>query len=802
MIAGSMPDASGREGILAGKYRVLGELGRGGMGVVYKAEDIRLERAVALKFLPAETAEDPEARERFLREAKAAAALSHDHICAVYEIGEDAGRLFIAMEYIEGRSLKEKIAQGPLAQAEALEIAIQVAEGLVEAHKKRIIHRDIKPGNIMLTERGAAKVMDFGLAKALGRSLITKEARAMGTAAYMSPEQARSQPVDYRTDIWSLGVILYEMLTGRLPFRGEHEQSIILAMLTREPEPLSRIRPDLPAGLQRIVDKALVKNPAGRYQTMADLRDDLKAAAEGLKPLKAATGLFRGRVLGFRKKFVWAGLGALIVLAVLAVVLFRAPRGPGRDSIAVLPLENLSGDPEQEYFSDGMHEALITGLGRLGGLKRVIARGSVMRFKGSKTPLGTIARELKVGMLMTGAVLRAGGRVRITAQLIDAASEAQVWAQSYERDLVDVLSLQNEIVSAITREVDVKLSPQEATRLAGAPRVHPEAYEACLKGQFHWYKLTRADLERALQYFEAALDEDPDCAQAYAGIAGVWVGRQQQGFVPTSEAAPRAKAAAAKALALDGTLAEVHFMLGGILTWTDWNWTGGEAEYRQAIELNPGYPDPRASLSHLLNVVGRPREALAQIEKAMEIDPLNALFRGLYAMDLIYARRYDEAISLLRETLRTSPNDLVSLSTLRSAYHLTHRETEALEVWKASFAARGDREAEDALARGSKENGYRGGLQRVAEALVERSRTSYVPAWQIGTLYTRAGMKDQALDWLEKALEARDPNIPYLAVDPIFDPMRSDPRFQQLLRRLNLPSGVKEIPPLPRNEHE
>ena len=337
--------------------------------------------------------------------------------------------------------------------------------------------------------------------------------------------------------------------------------------------------------------------------------------------------------------------------------------------------------------------------------------------------------------------------------------------------------------------MNVKLSPQEATRLAGTPRVHPEAYEACLKGYFHWYKLTRADLESALRYFESALDKDPGCAQAYAGIAGVWAGRQQQGFVPTSEAAPRAKAAAAKALALDGTLAEVHFMLGGILTWTDWNWKGGEAEYRRAIELNPGYPDPRANLSHLLNIMGRPREALAQIEKAMEMDPLNALFRGFYAMDLMYARRYDEAVSLLHETLRTSPNDVVSLSALRSAYHMTHRDAEALEVWKASFAARGDGEAVDALARGSKENGYSGALQRVAETLAERSRTTYVPAWQIGTLYTRAGMKDKALDWLEKAFLARDPNTPYLAVDPIFDAMRGDPRFQRLLRQLNLPAG-------------
>ena len=756
------------------------------MGVVYKAEDAKLERNIALKFLPPELTEDSEARERFIREAKAAAALSHNHICTVFEIGEEENQLFIAMECIDGESLRQKIARGPLPHAEALDIAIQVAEGLVEAHRKRIIHRDIKPGNIMLTERGIAKVMDFGLAKALGMSLITKEAKTMGTVAYMSPEQAQGQPVDYRTDIWSLGVVLYEMLTGLLPFKGEYDQSIIHSILNREPGLLSKHRKDLPKGLEQVIGKSLAKNPAGRYQSMEELLGDLKAVAEGLKPLKAKMGLFRGRILGLKKIYAYAGLGGFIVLFALALFFFSRQSGLAFDSIAVLPFENLSGDPQQEYFSDGMQEALITDLGQLAGLKRVIARSSMMRFKGSKTPLQKIAQELKVAVLITGAVLRSGDRVRITAQLIDPATDAQIWAQSYERNLSDVLSLQNEIVSAVTREVKVKLTPQEATRLASARKVNPQAYEAYLMGLFHWYKLTRPDLDSALQYFELALEKDPQYAQAYAGIAGVWVGRQQQGFVPTLEAAPRAKAAAAKALELDSTLAEVHNTLAGIRTWTDWDWEGGEAEYRRAIELNPNYPDPRSGLSHLLNILGRPEEALAQIERALELDPLNALFRGFYAMDLMYARRYDEAIALLRDTLKTSPSDLVALSTLRSALHMKHMYQEALEVWKASYAARGDLEAGEALARGFKDDGYRGALQRVAEMLVERSRTTYVTPWQIGTLYTRAGRNNDALDWLEKAFQAHDPNLPYLSVDPIFDALRGDSRFQALLRRMNL----------------
>jgi tetratricopeptide (TPR) repeat protein len=334
--------------------------------------------------------------------------------------------------------------------------------------------------------------------------------------------------------------------------------------------------------------------------------------------------------------------------------------------------------------------------------------------------------------------------------------------------------------------MQVKLAPQEETRLASAHQVNPEAYEAYLKGQFHLYKLTRPDLESALQYFEFALDKDPNYAQVYAGIAMVWAGRQQQGFVSAGEATPRAKAAAAKALELDSTLAEVHYTLANIRSWIDWDWEGGEAEFRRAIELKPNDPYPRAYYSHLLYMMKRPEEAIGQIERALELDPLNALLRAIYAMDLMYARRYDDAIALLRTTLKTSPGDLVALSTLRSAFHMKHMYKEALEVWKASYAARGDREAEEALARGFAEDGYRGALQRAAETLAVRSRTSYVPPWQIGTLYTRAGQKDEALEWLEKAYEAHDQNMPYIAVDPIFDILRDDPRFQDLLRRMRL----------------
>jgi TolB-like protein/Tfp pilus assembly protein PilF len=772
--------------LIGGRYQIIEELGRGGMGVVYKAVDNKLKRTVALKFLPFEWTYDPQAKERFVREAQAAAALDHPNICTVHEIDEAEGKMFISMAFVEGESLKAKIERGLLKNDEALGLGMQVAEGLREAHKKGVIHRDIKSANIMVTESGQAKIMDFGLARVTGGTLLTKEGMTMGTIAYMSPEQARGEAVDHRSDIWSLGVVLYEMLAGRLPFRGEHDQAVIYAILKEQPKPLTAGRPEIPASIEQVVGKALEKNPDQRYQSVEELIDDLKAIAEGIEPERVRARRRKAKLRRWKRAGLYGGAAALLVLmAVIALRLFTG-RPHAIKTLAVLPLENLSGDPQQEYFSDGMHEALITDLAQLGGLKRVIARSSVMRFKGTKTPLSRIAQELKVDGLITGAVLRSGDRVRVTAQLIDPGTEAQLWAQSYERNLRDILSLQNEIVSAITREVNVRLTAQEETRLGSARQVNPEAYDAYLKGQSQYYKLNRQSLDSALKYFELALDKDPEYAPAYAGIAHVWGGYQQQGFVPAIEAMPRRKAAALKALELDSTLAEVHYMLAGIHTWGDWDWVSGERAYRRAIELNPNYPNPRIYYAHFLNIMGRPKEAVPQADRALELDPLNTLFQGLYAMHLMSLRRYDDAVALLRRILDTAPNDAIALSTLRSAYHMKRMYEEALEIWKASYAAKGDHEAEDALERGYAEAGYQGALRRVAETLIARSRTTYVTPWQIGTLYTRAGMNNEALEWLGKAYEAHDPNMPYLSVDPIFDDLRKEPRFQDILRRMKL----------------
>jgi TolB-like protein/predicted Ser/Thr protein kinase len=774
----------------AGRYQLIKELGRGGMGVVYKAEDTKLKRTVALKFLPPELTHISEVKERFIREAQAAAALDHSNICTVYEFDEAEEKTFISMAYLEGKNLKKKIESGPLELDEALRLATQIAEGLQEAHKKGVIHRDIKSANIMVTEKGQAKIMDFGLARVTGTTLVTKEGMTMGTIAYMSPEQARGEEVDHRTDIWSFGVVLYEMFCSQLPFKGEKDQAVVYSILNENPEPITDVRSEIPMSVEQVVAKALEKNPDERYQHIELLLDDLRSISEGIEPEGIRARLRKAKLLRRKRAILYAGIaGFLLIMTVIVLSLFTG-RAEAIDAIAVLPLENLTGDPEQEFFADAATDELIGQLAQIGAL-RVISRRSVMQYKGVKKPLPEIARELKVDAVVEGTVHQVGDSVRIRVQLIEALlEERNLWAQTYDRSMTDVLVMYKEMARAIADKTRVKLTPQEEKILASTRQVNPEAYEAYNKGMFHFYKLTSQDFELARGYFELALEKDPNFALAYVGIGLVWGGHLQQGLMSNSEGGPKAEAASLKALELDDTLEEVHYLLAVRKTWGKWEWEGAGKSFQRAIELNPNYPDPRAYYSWYLFYMERPEEAMAQIERALELDPFNAAFRAVYAWDLMYARQYDDAIADLRETLRTAPTDQFALSALRSAYHINGMYEEAFETWKTWFDVKDDSEAEQVLISGYEEAGYSGALSSVAELMIERSKTTFVTPWQIATLYTRAGKNDEALEWLEKAFEAHDANMPSIKVDPIFDDLRDDPRFRDLLRQMNFP--VKE----------
>jgi TolB-like protein/tRNA A-37 threonylcarbamoyl transferase component Bud32/Tfp pilus assembly protein PilF len=775
----------------AGRYQIIQELGRGGMGVVYKAHDTKLNRRVALKFLPQELTHIAELKERFMREAQAAAALDHPNICTVYEFDETEEKTFISMAFIEGQSLKKKIEQGPPELDEAVRIAIQTAEGLQEAHKKGVVHRDIKSANIMLDERGQAKIMDFGLARISGTTLMTQEGMAMGTIAYMSPEQARGETVDNRTDIWSFGVVLYEMFSGQLPFKGDHDQAVVYSILNERPKAITAMRPEIPTSIEQVIDKAMEKVPENRYQNIAELLDDLKSISEGIVPEEIKVRLRKAKLRRRKKAILYTGTATLLIIVTLIVLSVFTGHAEAIDAIAVLPIENLTGDAEQEYFALAATDELIGQLSQISAL-RVISRTSIMQFKGKEKSLPEIAKELNVDALVEGTVLQVGDSVRVRVQLIEALPEERnLWAQTYDREITDVQVMYREMARAIADKTRIDLTAQEEAILASTHQVDPEAYEAYRKGLFHWYRLAEHDLEIARQYFELALEKDPNYALAYLGLDSVLGGYRIQGLMPAIEASEKRKVYRQKAMELNPNLPELQFHIAGGNVWgtPNWDWEAGEKAYLRAIELNPNYAMAHAYYAYLLFYLNRPEEAMAQIEQALEIDPFHANIRTVYAWCLMYAHRYEEAVEFLEETIRTDPTGQMALGGLRAAYHMIGEHEKAIDVWKTWFSSRGEIEDEEALIRGYEEGGYYRALSTVADTKVERRKRTFVSPWQIATLYTRAGEKEKALDWLEIALEEQDPNFSYICVDPIFDYLRDEPRFKELIALLNLPQS-------------